>query len=148
MNRLLAFLAFVAFGAVALIGCNHHDATTTPAGPVPVKSLQLNAPGAMVDLEAALPAGYVTVVDFWGEHCGACVVVGGMLAVQVAHDPKVLIRKIDVGDGFTPIAEKHEVSALPHFKIYDYDKQLRATLIGNQCLDAPRIARAIAAERP
>ena len=117
-----------------------------PAGPPPEKSLQVNAPGKDVDLEAMLPAGYVTVVDFWAESCGACKVVGGMLAVQVAKAPLVLIRKIDVGDGFSSVAEVNNISALPHYKVYDKHKRMRADLIGNNCLKAPEIAIALAAE--
>ena len=115
-----------------------------PTPPEPAKSVQLNQPGEMVQVE--LHAGYVTVVDFWGEHCGACVVVGGMLAVQVAHEPRVLIRKVDVGDGFTPVAQANEIGALPHFRVFDKHKQLRYVLVGNDTLRAAEIAKQLAAE--
>ncbi len=114
------------------------------ATPEPAKSVQLNQPGEMVQVE--LLPGYVTVVDFWGEHCGACVVVSGMLAVQVAHEPRVLIRKVDVGDGFSPVAKAYEIGALPHFRVFDKYKKLRYVLIGNDTLRAPEIAKQLAAE--
>ena len=120
-----------------------------PAQPVanePVKTEQLNAPGAMIEVDGALLPGYVTVVDFWGDHCGACVVVGGMLAVQVAHDPRVLIRKIDIGDGFTPVAKAYDIGALPHFRVFDKHKKLRYVLVGNDTLKAPELAKQLAAE--
>lgn len=120
-----------------------------PAGPVtpePTKSAQLNQPGEMVEVATALLPGYVTVVDFWGEHCGACVVVGGMLAVQVAQEPRVLIRKIDVGDGFSPVARAYDIGALPHFRVFDKRGQLRVVLVGNDTLKAPEIAKQLAAE--
>ena len=81
--------------AVVLAACGH---AASPAVPAPAKSVQLNAPGAHVDVEAALVPGYVTVVDFWAESCGACGVVGGMLAVGVAQQPLVVIRKVDGED--------------------------------------------------
>jgi len=115
-----------------------------PAPPEPVKTVQLNRPGEMVQVE--LHSGYVTVVDFWGEHCGACVVVSGMLAVQVAHEPRVLIRKIDVGDGFTPVAKAYEIGALPHFRLFDKHKKLRYVLVGNDTLKASELANQLAAE--
>ena len=55
-------------------------------------------------VQALASGGYVTVVDFWSESCHACVALGGRLAVGVAQEPRVVIRKIDVGDGFTPVA--------------------------------------------
>nr|MDQ3366341.1 thioredoxin family protein [Myxococcota bacterium] len=121
-------------------------AAVAPPVTKPVKSLQLNAPGEPVDLDAALVEGYVTVVDFWGAHCGACVVVGGMLAVGVAQQPRVLIRKIDVGDGFTAVAKAFDIGALPHYRLYDRHKRRRYDLVGNDCLKAPELARALAAE--
>lgn len=108
--------------------------------------MQLNEPGAKVDIEAKLVPGYVTVVDFWSEHCGACIVVGGMLAVKVAKEPLILIRKVDVGDSFTPVAEAYDINALPHYRVYDKQKRLRYDLVGNDCVKAPDIAKQLVAE--
>src|SRR5262245_29846511 len=121
-------------------------AAPAPAPPPPEKTLQLNRPGEPVDIAAHLVPGYVTVVDFWGEHCAACIVVGGMLAVQTALDPRVVIRKVDVGDGFTAVAKAYEIGALPHYRVYDKHKRLRYYLTGNDCLQAPEIAKQLAAE--
>jgi thiol-disulfide isomerase/thioredoxin len=130
--------------AVLLAACGH---TATPASAAePAKSLQLNGPGAAVDVDGALVDGYVTVVDFWSESCGACVVVGGMLAVQVAQEPRVLIRKVDVGDSDTAVARAYQIGALPHYRIYDKHRRPRYILVGNDCLQAPEIARTLAAE--
>ncbi|HLL23202.1 MAG TPA: thioredoxin family protein [Kofleriaceae bacterium] len=135
----MRLLSFVVVGACA-------SAPASPTPPRPVKSQQLDAPGAPVALDAHLVAGYVTVVDFWGEHCGACTVVGGMLAVGVAVDDRVLIRKIDVGDGFTQVAKDYNIGALPHYRVYDKQKRLRYDLVGNDCLQAAKIARELADE--
>ena len=114
--------------------------------PPPAKSVQLNAPGVAVDVAKALPAGYVTVVDFWGESCHACTTIGGLLAVGVAQEARVVIRKVDVGDGFTPVAEAYKIDALPHYFIYDKHQRLRYDLIGPDCVDAAKIAKQLAAE--
>jgi len=136
--------------AAALAGCGHAIApsASAPAGRPdrPEKTVQLNAPGEPVDVAAVLPAGYVTVVDFWSESCQACVELGGMLAVGVAQDPRVVIRKIDVGDGFTPVARAYQIDALPHYLIYDRKKRLRYDLVGADCKDASAIARKLATE--
>lgn len=131
--------------ALVVAGCGHAGPVTPVRAAAP-KSVQLNAPGERVELLPALPPGYVTVVDFWSESCGACTVVGGMLAVQVAQADGVLIRKIDVGDGFTPVAKQFQIGALPHYNVYDKARRLRYVLVGNDCLKAPEIAKQLAAE--
>lgn len=130
--------------ALLLAACGHPVAA--PAPPLPEKTVQLNQPGAIVDIERSLVPGYVTVVDFWAESCGACHVVGGMLAIGVALEDKVLIRKVDVGDSFTPVAEAYKVGALPHYRVYDKHGKMRYMLVGNDCLKAPEIAKQLAAE--
>ncbi|MEJ7596416.1 MAG: thioredoxin family protein [Kofleriaceae bacterium] len=114
--------------------------------PAPAKSVQLNAPGAIVAVADHLEPGYVTVVDFWAESCGACHTVGALVAEQVATEPRVLIRKIDVGDGFTPVAETYGVNVLPHYRIYDKHGKQRHVLVGNECLKAAALARQLVSE--
>ncbi|MBA3397154.1 MAG: thioredoxin family protein [Deltaproteobacteria bacterium] len=146
MIRIALCGALATLAALITGACGHAASVTEPAPPPPAKSVQLNAPGANVDLDAALLPGYVTVVDFWAEHCGACVVVGGMLAVGVAQQDRVLIRKIDVGDGFSAVAKAYSIGALPHYRVYDKHKRLRYDLVGNDCLKASEIAAQLAAE--
>ena len=131
---------------VILVACGHAATPAAPAASPPDKTVQVNAPGAVVDVAAILPAGYVTVVDFWSESCHACIGLGGLLAVGVAQEPRVVIRKIDVGDGFTPVAERYKIDALPHFFIYDKRKRLRYDLVGPDCVDAAKFAKQLAAE--
>jgi hypothetical protein len=131
--------------ALALSACQPTP-PAAPAAPPPEKTVQLNNPGEPVDIPAVLPAGYVSVVDFWSETCEACVIYGGMLAVGVAKDPRILVRKIDVGDGFTPVAHTYQISALPHFLIYDKRKRLRYDLVGSDCEQASQFARQLASE--
>lgn len=148
----------VALIAVVVAACSHPGpAAAVPsaaaesrarsgvAGPPP-KLVQLNAPGEPVDIAAALPTGYVTVVDFWAESCEACVTFGRMLEAGVAEEPSVVIRKIDVGDGLTPVARANNIAALPHFLIYDKRKRLRYDLIGGDCEQASTYAKQLAAE--
>ena len=135
--------AVVVLGVV--LACKQTQAPRAPA-PLPAKSVQLNEPGEPVALEPHLVPGYVTVVDFWGEHCGACTVVTGHLAVGIAKDDRVLIRKIDVGDGFTQVAKDYDINALPHYRIYDKQGRLRYDLVGNDCLQAAKLAKQLASE--
>jgi thiol-disulfide isomerase/thioredoxin len=147
---LAALAALVAGGACGPAAApSAPSASTSPAAPAPRppdKIVQLNAPGAAVDVVAALPAGYVTVVDFWSQSCEACGPLGERLEAGVADEPRVVIRKVDVGDGDTPIAAAYQIAALPHFFIYDKQKRLRYDLVGPDCLAAARHARELAAE--
>lgn len=120
-------------------------ASTPPPAPIE-KSVQLNADGAAVRVEDAVVAGYVTIVDFWSTSCEACTVVTGMIAVQVAKQPQVVVRKVDVGDGFTPVAKAYDIGTLPHVNLYDRKRRLRYRLIGPEALRAPALARELLAE--
>jgi len=119
--------------ALLLAACGH-------AAPPVEKFVQSNETGAVVDIERITVDGYVTIVDFWSESCGACIVVGGMTAVAIAKQPGVVLRKIDVGDGFTAVAKQYAIAALPHYRVYDKRRRLRYDLIGNDCLQAPTYA--------
>lgn len=114
--------------------------------PPPVKTLQLNAAGEAVNVEAAAVKGYVMLVDFWSEYCAACVIVERKIAAEIGSEPRVIVRKVDVGDGFTPVAKAYEIGALPHWKVFDRKGRLRFVLVGPDCLRAPGLARELLAE--
>jgi thiol-disulfide isomerase/thioredoxin len=135
-----------AAAVVAIAACGPAPASRAPEPPPPEKTVQLNAPGEPVDVPAVLPAGYVTVVDFWSESCEACATLGAKLEVGVAAQARVVIRKIDVGDGFTPVARAYQIDALPHYLIYDKRKRLRYDLVGGDCAEASAIATKLAGE--
>jgi hypothetical protein len=128
-------LAFVGLAACA-----------TASAPPPQKTQQLNAHGAMVRVEDAVVPGYVTIVDFWSTSCQACTIVTGMIAVQIAKQPQVIVRKVDVGDGFTAVAKAYDIGTLPHVNVYDRKQRLRYRLIGPEALRAPELARELLRE--
>ena len=118
----------------------------TPAPAPPDKELQLNQPGVLVKVEDATLAGYVTIVDFWSESCGACVEVHARVAAGIAGQDRTILRKVDVGDGLGGLARAYDISALPHYNVYDTRKRLRFILVGNDCLRAPDLAKELLAE--
>jgi hypothetical protein len=126
-------------GALALAAC-----ATAP--PPPAKELQVNRTGEPVALAGLLVPDYVTIVDFWSASCGACAIVGGRVSAAIAGQPRVVMRKVDVGDGFTPAARAFEIAALPHYNVYDRKRRLRYILVGSDCLRAPDLARELVAE--
>ncbi len=130
MKRLLLVLA----------ACSSTPHPAPPPAPV-AKSLDITG-----RVEDSVVAGRVTLVDFWSESCAACIVVGGHVAVAIAPDDRIVVRKVDVGDGTTSIALDYDVSTLPHWKIYDTHKRLRYVLIGSEVLRAPKLAAELLAE--
>lgn len=116
-----------------------------PPSPPP-KEIDLNHDAALVKVEDSTVQGFVTIVDFWSESCGACVEVHARVAAGIADQHKTLLRKVDVGDGFTAVAHAYDISALPHYNVYDTRRRLRFILVGNDCLRAPDLAKQLLAE--
>lgn len=130
---------------LALAACGATAPVPAPV-PVPVKETQLNQPGVLVKVEDSTVPGYVTIVDFWSESCGACVEVHAKVVAAIADQPKAILRKVDVGDGFTEVAHAYDIAALPHYNVYDTKRRLRFILVGNDCLRAPDLAKQLLAE--
>ena len=130
----MKWLALLALG----VACS---SAQQPA-PAPPKTAAYT--GARV--EDSTVAGYVTLVDFWSESCAACTVVEAKIADKIASNDRVIVRKVDVGDGFTPIAQAYKVNALPHWKVYDTKRRLRFILVGPDCLRAPELANELLSE--
>ena len=112
----------------------------------PVKVMELNVAGEAVNVEGAVVNGYVTLVDFWSESCAPCLVVAKKVEAEIANEPRVVLRKVDVGDGFTPIAKTYKIGALPHWRVFDVKGRLRFILVGPDCLRAPGLAKQLLAE--
>lgn len=127
---------------VALLALLVACSSAPPPPPAPPKTLAFTG----AHIEDATVAGYVTLVDFWSESCAACTVVGGMIAVKIANNDRVIVRKVDVGDGLGPISQTYNITALPHWKVYDTKRRLRFVLVGPDCLRAPDLAAQLLAE--
>jgi hypothetical protein len=112
----------------------------------PPKTLQLNAAGAVVRIEDAAVRGYITLVDFWSDYCAACTEVAAKIDAEIHDDSRVIVRKVDVGDGFTPVAKAYDIGLLPHWRVFDRHARLRFVLVGKDCLRAPELARQLLAE--
>jgi thiol-disulfide isomerase/thioredoxin len=118
-----------------------------PAAP-PVKVAALNsAPGAMVDIDKALPLGFVTVVDFWADYCAACKTIEAELMAGIADAPHIVVRKVDVGPGDSDVAKAYKIAGLPHLRIYDRRGRLRYMLVGDDAHQAAAAAKKLSEEK-
>lgn len=145
--------------ALALLGCgggssastnvaSPADTVTAAPDPEPTtpevtaeKVKIVNQPGQLVALEDILVPGAVTVIDFYADWCGACLVMEEKLLEATADEPRIVLRKINIEDTDTDVARQYEIGALPHLRIYGPDGKLAHVLIGNQALQAADLSR-------
>lgn len=130
--------------ALSLVGACGPAAAPAPAVP---RQLALGgAPGELVDVDAALVPGRVTVVDFWATWCGACEIALARAIAATEHRADIVIRQVDVGDADSPVARHYQIGALPHLRIYGRDRRLRYVLVGDAAMTAGEVAIAVADE--
>jgi thiol-disulfide isomerase/thioredoxin len=133
----------IAVSVTLAIGCPHPTPTPTPP---PTQFAAINHAGELVDVEAAVVPGYVTVIDFRADWCGGCVVVEDRLRAAIANDPRVVVRTVDVGDGQSPVAVAYGIRGLPHVLVIDRRGNLRYRLVGNDAITVGDVARGLADE--
>jgi thiol-disulfide isomerase/thioredoxin len=105
-----------------------------------------HAPGELVDIDAFLVEGAVTIVDFHADWCAACDRIEAMLLSDLASSDDIVIRRVDVGAGRTPVARAYNIGVLPHLRLFDTHRRLRYVLVGNDTLRTAELARSLAAE--
>lgn len=125
--------------AAALFACS--GTAAKPVAPAP-KIAEVTGP-----LAASIVAEHVTLVDFWADWCAACDEVAAQIGDAIKDDARIIVRKVDIGDGTSDVAREHKVTTLPHWQVYDRWKRLRYVLIGNEVLRAPALAVELLRER-
>ncbi len=88
--------------------------------------------GEVVDLNAHLAAGKVTVVDFYALWCGPCRVVTHELKKIMAERSDVALRKVNIVDWDRPVVAQHlqGVVNIPHVLVFGKDGQQVAAITG------------------
>jgi thiol-disulfide isomerase/thioredoxin len=92
----------------------------------------LTSTGQRVDLNAALVAGKITVVDFGADWCSPCRTLDEVMAGVLTKNPRVALRKVNIIDWESPVAAQHlsGVAELPYVRVYAPDGRIVATISG------------------
>jgi thioredoxin-like negative regulator of GroEL len=86
--------------------------------------------GTQVDINQHLALGSVTVVDFYADWCGPCRQLTPNLEQMASSDPQIALRKIDIVNWKTPVAQQFNIHSIPQVNVYDRGGRLVGTVMG------------------
>ena len=86
--------------------------------------------GAQVDINQYLAFGNVTVVDFYADWCGPCRQLSPRLEQMARSDPDIALRKIDIVNWRTAVAQQFNIHSIPQVNVYDRNGRLVGTVVG------------------
>lgn len=122
MTSLDRTLVLLVLAATPSLGCRH--ATAPSSSPVPPPAVpdvaEISEAGHTVELRDHLAAGKVTVFDFYAEWCKPCKEVDRHMEQVLATQGDVALRKIDVVDWDSEVAEAYlrYVPTLPYVVVF------------------------------
>ena len=122
---------------------NQGDKPPAPAAVVADRGQQVEviSHGAQVDISKHLALGNVTVVDFYADWCGPCKQLSPSLEQMARSDPEIALRKIDIVNWKTAVAQQYHVGTIPQVNIYNRTGRLIGTVVG---ADAEEVKRYVA----
>jgi thioredoxin 1 len=80
------------------------------------------------------------IVDFYGEWCAPCMKLGGNLSKITDEVKNVVIVKVNVND-LDDIAERYEVTTIPHIIFYKKGKLMEKYLLSSDYEDVINLAK-------
>ena len=86
--------------------------------------------GAQVDISQHLVLGSVTVIDFYADWCGPCRQLSPSLEQMARNDPEIALRKIDIINWKTAVAQQFDIHSIPQVNVYDRNGRLIGTALG------------------
>lgn len=86
--------------------------------------------GTQVDINKHLALGNVTLIDFYADWCGPCRRISPSLEQMAMTDSEVALRKIDIVNWGSPVAQQFSIQSLPQVHVYNRRGQLVGTVVG------------------
>ncbi len=86
--------------------------------------------GEQVDINQHLALGNVTVVDFYADWCGPCRRLSPSLEQMAASDPEIALRKVDIVNWKTAVAQQFNIHSIPQVNVYDRSGRLLGSVLG------------------
>jgi thiol-disulfide isomerase/thioredoxin len=80
--------------------------------------------GKTVVLNKFLVRGYVVIVDFYADWCGPCRSMAPSLEELAGKYDDVIIRKIDIVNWGSKVAQQFGINSIPDVRVYDKKGQL------------------------
>jgi len=105
-----------------------NQATTTIAGRG--QPSEVISHGAQVDINQHLALANVTVIEFYADWCGPCRRLSPSLEQMASSDPQIALRKIDIVNWKTPVAQQFNIHSIPQVNVYDRGGRLVGTVMG------------------
>lgn len=99
-------------------------ASTSSSGEVAPPIHKYSRGGAAVDIATLMPAGKITIVDFYADWCGPCARISPDLEAIAKTDPNVVLRKVDIVKWQTPVTKQYGIRSIPDIRIFDANKKL------------------------
>lgn len=97
------------------------------------RAVNSHRPGEEIDLAGFIPAGKMTIVDFYSEYCPPCRQISPKLAKLGGKRRDLAILKFDINrkgvrgiDWGSPLARQYGIQSVPSFRIYDRRGELQA----------------------
>ena len=94
------------------------------------QSIEVISHGGQVDINQHLAFGNVTVVDFYADWCGPCRRLSPSLEQMASSDPEIALRKIDIVNWRTAVAQQFNIHSIPQVNVYDRSGRLVGTVMG------------------
>jgi thiol-disulfide isomerase/thioredoxin len=97
------------------------------AGP----DVKLITRSSRVDVSKNIVRGKITVVTYYAEWCVYCQRLMPHLEKMAKEDADVVLRKVDIGQWKSPVAQQYNIASVPRTEVYDRAGKLAGTIAGS-----------------